>query len=120
MILQRCLAGYSPWGHKESDMTEWLSAHTHTPPTVSLLLLCPWMWDIYIFFFSDVFQHPPVDVCSAARCDFGVLAREDEHMSFYSTTLISSITVPLSIWKPWNFDSTTFKTLPKSFHSIQL
>ena len=51
MILQRCLAGYSPWGHKESDMTEWLSAHTHTPPTVSLLLLCPWMWDIYIYFF---------------------------------------------------------------------
>ena len=35
---QRSLAGYSPWGYKESDMTEWLSvrvcahvcAHTHT------------------------------------------------------------------------------------------
>ena len=24
---QRCLAGYSPWGHKESDMTERLSIH---------------------------------------------------------------------------------------------
>ena len=24
---QRSLAGYSPWGHKESDMTERLSAH---------------------------------------------------------------------------------------------
>ena len=119
MILQRCLAGYSPWGHKESDMTEWLSAHTH--PSYCLLA-SPLSLDVgYIYiFFSDVFQHPPVDVCSAARCDFGVLAREDEHMSFYSTTLISSITVPLSIWKPWNFDSTTFKTLPKSFHSIQL
>ena len=22
--------GYSPWGHKESDMTERLSTHTHT------------------------------------------------------------------------------------------
>ena len=22
---QRCLVGYSPWGHKESDTTEWLS-----------------------------------------------------------------------------------------------
>ena len=22
---QRSLAGYSPWGHKESDRTEWLS-----------------------------------------------------------------------------------------------
>ena len=26
---QRSLVGYSPWGCKESDMTEWLSAHTH-------------------------------------------------------------------------------------------
>ena len=24
---QGSLAGYSPWGHKESDMTEWLSTH---------------------------------------------------------------------------------------------
>ena len=36
---RRSLEGYSPWGHKESDMTEWISAcahththtHTHTP-----------------------------------------------------------------------------------------
>ena len=27
---QRSLAGYSPWGHKKSDRTEWLSAYTHT------------------------------------------------------------------------------------------
>ena len=26
---QRSLAGYSPWGHKESDMTEQLSTPTH-------------------------------------------------------------------------------------------
>ena len=26
---QRTLASYSPWGHKESDMTEQLSTHTH-------------------------------------------------------------------------------------------
>ena len=25
---QRSLLGYSPWGYKESDMTEWLSTHT--------------------------------------------------------------------------------------------
>ena len=24
---QRSLAGYSPWGHKESDMTEYCSLH---------------------------------------------------------------------------------------------
>ena len=27
---QRNLEGYSPWGHKESDMTEWLSTYTHS------------------------------------------------------------------------------------------
>ena len=27
---QRSLAGYSPWGGKESDMTERLNTHTHT------------------------------------------------------------------------------------------
>ena len=27
---QMCLAGYSPWGRKESDTTGKLSAHTHT------------------------------------------------------------------------------------------
>ena len=26
---QRSLVGYSPWGRKESDTTELLSAHTH-------------------------------------------------------------------------------------------
>ena len=26
---QRSLAGYSPWGCRESDTTEWLSTHTH-------------------------------------------------------------------------------------------
>ena len=25
---QRSLSGYSPWGHKESDMTEWFGTHT--------------------------------------------------------------------------------------------
>ena len=29
------LAGYSPWGHKESDITEWLSTHTHIHITMS-------------------------------------------------------------------------------------
>ena len=26
---QRSLVGYSPWGHKESDTTEWLSTYIH-------------------------------------------------------------------------------------------
>ena len=30
---QRSLVGYSPWGGKESDTTEWLSIHTHKETT---------------------------------------------------------------------------------------
>ena len=36
---QRRLVGYSPWGHKESDMTEWLSTHTHTHTHTHILIL---------------------------------------------------------------------------------
>ena len=55
-----------------------------TPPTILLgLLLCPWRWGI---FFGGI-QYFPVDSCSAASCNFGVLA-EDKHTYFYSTILL--------------------------------
>ena len=28
---QRSMGGYSPWGHKELDTTEWLNMQTHYP-----------------------------------------------------------------------------------------
>ena len=37
--------------------------------------------------FFGGFQQLPIDDCSAASCDFGVLAG-DEHMSFYSPIAI--------------------------------
>ena len=40
---QRSVTGYSPWGHKESDMTERLSMHTHVP-----VWACIYIY-IYIF-----------------------------------------------------------------------
>ena len=49
--------------------------HICAPPNISLgLLLCLWMWNIFFFFCR--FQHPPVDGCSTASCDFGALAEE--------------------------------------------
>ena len=30
-------SGYSPWGLKESDMTEWLGPHTHSAMTGALI-----------------------------------------------------------------------------------
>ena len=56
------------------------------------LLLCPWTWGI---FFGGI-QHSPVDWCSAASCNFGVLAEEDECTSFYPTIFLCHQT-PLSI-----------------------
>ena len=54
------------------------------PLTVLLgLLLCSWMWSI---FFGQI-QHSPVNGCSAASCNFGVLTGENGHTSFYSTIL---------------------------------
>ena len=53
------------------------------PPLLLGLFLCPWMWHI---FFVGI-QHSPVDGCSAVSYNFGVLAGEDKHMSFYSTIL---------------------------------
>ena len=35
------------------------------------------------------FQHPPIDGCPTASCDFGILKGEGELMSFYSAILIS-------------------------------
>ena len=53
MILQRCLAGYRPWGHKESDMPEWLSAHTH--PSYCFLVASPLSLDVGYLFYLFIF-----------------------------------------------------------------
>ena len=55
---------YSPWGHKELDVTEQLSHH--------------------IFF--GLFHSPSVE-CSTANCDFGALTGGDKCLSFYSAIL---------------------------------
>ena len=59
------------------------------PPTILLgLLLCPWMWVLFVCLFFGGIQHSPVNDCSAVSCNFGVLTGEDEHTSFYSVILI--------------------------------
>ena len=61
------------------------------PPTVLLGLLFPGMWGI--FFWWDPIS--PVNSCSPESCNFGVLAGENESMSFYSTILkLQQISVP--------------------------
>ena len=52
------------------------------------------MWGI----FFGRSQHPPVDGCSTARCDFGAFEGGDEHMSFYSAILNQS---PMCLFELW-------------------
>ena len=55
-----------------------------TPPTVLLwLFLYPWTWVIVSWWIPTLPDHD----CSALNCDFGVVSREDEQRSFYSTIL---------------------------------
>ena len=53
---------------------------------ISLLLLSCWGFSFTlgcgVSFFGRI-QHSPVDGCSAANRNFGVLTGENEHMSFY-------------------------------------
>ena len=44
---QRSLVGYSPWVHKESDPTEWLSTHTGTESRRAYLLHCEPMSSVF-------------------------------------------------------------------------
>ena len=53
----------------------------------------------FFFFFCEI-QHSPVNGCSAVGWNFGVLAGEDEHMSFYSAILTS-----------WQIDGETMETV---------
>ena len=93
------------------------SKHDFTPSTILLgLLLCPWMWGIF-FWWDPTFYR---DGCSAVSCNFGLLTREDEHTSFYSTILFHP-GLKLSIQKTkimvsspitsWQIDGKTIETV---------
>ena len=53
--------------------------------------LLPSCWDFFalgcVISFLGGTQHSPVDGCSVVSCNFGILAGEDEHTSFYSAIL---------------------------------
>ena len=56
---------------------------------VPLLLSCCGFFFVFrcgVSFFGE-FQHPPLDGCSTASCNFGALIEGNEHMPFYSAIL---------------------------------
>ena len=103
-LMTHTSAGDSNTGVAQSLWGLWVLVHARfclSPPTsmagislilnviLPLLLSC---WDFSfalghrVTFFGGI-QHSPVHGCTAASCNFGVLAGEDERTSFYSTTL---------------------------------
>ena len=73
--------------------------------------------------FLVVFQCSPINSYSIASCDFGVLTREDECMSFYSTTLGFLIThqqtIVLNIYWAWPCPPKQDPVFPKASPSHQ-
>ena len=59
------------------------------------------MWCIFL----DGFQRSPIDDSLATSCDFGVLAREEKHTSFYSALSIILLKQLLCLWVWDNFFS---------------
>ena len=57
-------------------------------PSYRLVVASPLSLDVGYLFLGR-FQHPPIDGCPTASCDFGVLEGADELISFYSAILIS-------------------------------
>ena len=58
---QRSLAGYSPWGVKESDMTERLTQqqqHVGYIPIYNCYILLDWFIDCYVIFFFISYYRP--------------------------------------------------------------
>jgi len=55
---QRSLVGYSPWGRKDLDMTEWLSTAQHT---ISLYEETTFSWSIHLL--MDISVASTLDYC---------------------------------------------------------
>ena len=71
-----------------------------------------------VSFFGGI-QHSPDDDCSAVSCNFGLLTREDEHTSFYSTILfhpglklsIQKMIMASNCISSWQIDVETMETV---------
>ena len=81
---ERSQVDHSPWGHKESDTTEWLSTHTHTH-------FCVWLvWLIA--------PPPPLSEClilssQATPIRIGLLMWTPSQLTKMSTANVNSFTI---------------------------
>ena len=87
--------------------------------TISPLLPSCWGFSFAlgceVSFFGGI-KHSPIDGCSAESCNFGVIAGEDEHTSFYSSIFTLCLTQwnckPRCVWSP-KTDGSWWRVLTK-------
>jgi len=84
------------------------SKHDFIPPTIFFFFGFSFALGHGISFFGGI-QHSPVDGCSATSGNFGVLAGEDEGISFYSAILAVKVSITLTL----KSDITKKKTIDK-------
>ena len=78
---QRSLAGYSPWGHKESDTTEWLSpAQCHA----FLIFWVPWSLALLSSQRRYFLQSLVIGFTQVTPLPIRVMARDYEALRFFS------------------------------------
>ena len=68
---QRSLAGYSPWGHKESDMIKRLNNNPFNAEGSAVPLFGPWQWSTVLSIFPD---GPSLHPCAWAHSMASVLS----------------------------------------------
>ena len=114
---QRSLAGYSPWGRKESDMTKWLT-HTHMYEYMYIYIcirMCMWRrhWQPTSVF-SARRSHGESLSLVGYRCRVRHDSAKSTHMCIYHLSLIHFITIDISlpstlkflevaIWSIWEY-----------------
>ena len=90
---QRSLAGYSPWGHKESNMTEWLTLSLSCSHLVSPFILSE-LHSFQVSFTSQRCPSLPLPVLCIP------LLRKTIHSSSLTISLMS---VSPTLWCVWSF-----------------
>ena len=110
---QRSLAGYSPWGHKGSDATEWLNTRTHTIPNLLSQLSWKYLWlSVWgsDFESSSVCAHDlSQSTATQTLCASVSAFQENGYHSLWSFSSVSKVSL---VWTPQCILSQAIPSIP--------